>query len=140
MKKKHYFYDDLGRQYYDYYEEEPSLFETLATWIFNLIAASVLHLFLLLYWPYRFYMAGQWHGSIPTSILFFCLLDAGIFVTIRLFWKTIPYTYIAYRGIKAAVLYNRFPAEKLVVCNLIVSFWQLSMDLNIVWGKELVKL
>ena len=41
MKKKHYFYDDLGRQYYDYYEEEPSLFETLATWIFNLIAASV---------------------------------------------------------------------------------------------------
>lgn len=53
---------------------------------------------------------------------FLCLLDAGIFVTIRLFWKTIPYTYIAYRGIKAAVLYNRFPAEKLVVCNLIVSF------------------
>lgn len=122
MKKKHYFYDDLGRQYYDYYEEEPSLFETLATWIFNLIAASIFAFIFVAILAVSFLYGGAIAWINTYKHTFLCLLDAGIFVTIRLFWKTIPYTYIAYRGIKAAVLYNRFPAEKLVVCNLIVSF------------------
>ena len=122
MRKIHYFYDDLGRQYYDYYEEEPSPFERLATWIFHLMLASVFAFIFVAILAVSFLYGGTMAWINTYKHTFLCLLDAGIFVTIRLFWKTIPYTYIAYRGIKAAVLYKRFSAEKLVVCNLIVSF------------------
>ena len=120
--KIHYFYDDLGRQYYDYYEEEPSPFEKLVTRIFHLILTSVFAFIFVAILAVSFLYGGTMAWIDTYKHTFLCLLDAGIFVTIRLFWKTIPYTYIAYRGIKAAVLYKRFLALRLVVCKLIVSF------------------